>query len=173
MKKNLLIAITLLLQVPVHAGVLGDLGNTLSVLVYGSEYDQWRAQGGYQQNQHMAPLSVDQRREIFAPKLEDFSRQVARIEAAALRSAPGAENTWFPKDVEGLYFDLRNFKDSYWNLVVQPYGTYSWIFNKADIERFMEEYDASKRDQLFMYPAIKAVHLMLRLHKAYGVKAHF
>ena len=157
MKKILLIAIALLLQVPVHAGLT---------------YDQWCGLNDDKKVAHMDTLTIRQTRVLFLPKLEYFSRKVAESEGAALRSVPQGENSWFPKDIEGLYFEIRNFKDFYFQFVLHPYGSYWWYYTKVAVKQFLEEYDASSRNQLYQYPVLKAVHLMLRLHKAYGVKPH-
>ena len=157
MKKILLIAIALLAQVPVYAGIT---------------YDEWLALTDTPTNrdEYLKPLSLDKRREIFLPKLEDFSRQVAELEGAAPQVQ--GEVTWFPKDVEGLYFEIRNYKNHYFYSVLQQYGALCCVITESAVERFICEYDAliAKQADYMMYPALKAIHLMLRLHKAYGVK---
>ncbi len=160
MKKTLLIAIALLAQVPVHAGIT---------------YDEWCALPYNTRDDSMNPLSLDQRREIFLPKLEGFSRQVAELDNVVhlqVTSQEQREVTWFPKDVEVLYYEIRNYKNHYFYSVLQQHGAWWFTISEYPVERFVREYDAStaKQADYMMYPALKEIHLMLRLHEAYGVK---
>ncbi len=173
MKKILLIAIALLVQVPVHAQEL--------------EYDKWCALGSDQRESYMAPLSLHQRRELFYDKLADFSEELTTFEAAARQSgidrtlvqfSPNSwephlfQNTQLPKDLKGFDSKLKDFMESYAQFVLQPRGKQLRIFQER-LVWFLDRRETAVEDEAFLYPVALALHYRLRLYGAYGVQPWF
>ncbi len=173
MKKILLIAIALLVQVPVHA--------------QGLEYDKWCALGSDQRETYMAPLSLRQRLVLFYDKLGDFSKELTTFEAAARQSGfhrapvgipPNSwlphlfQNTQLPEDVKGFDRKLKDFMESYAQFVLEPRGK-QFRMLQEQLVPFLDFRETTDEDKAFHYSVALALHYRLRLHDAHGVQPWF